>query len=51
MSEQIDPRTADLKAWLLMHGVYDLAFLTQDRPPFSSRHTPASTPPSLNAVR
>lgn len=31
MSEQIDPRIADLKAWLLMHGVRDLAFYLQDR--------------------
>ena len=31
MSEQIDPRIADLKAWLLIHGVRDLAFSAQDR--------------------
>ena len=31
MSEELDPRIADLRAWLLMHGVHDLAFYLQDR--------------------
>ncbi len=31
MSEELDPRIADLKAWLLMPGVRDPAFYLQDR--------------------
>ena len=31
MSEELDARGADLKAWMLMHGVRDLAVYLQDR--------------------
>ena len=31
MSEKSDARSADLKAWLLMHAARDLAFYLQDR--------------------
>ena len=31
MSEELDPRIADLKAWMLLHRTRDLAFYLQDR--------------------